>query len=216
VSRRLIDLDTPDRFDPLAFGDRRFESCYLQAARGPRAVTVAIGCDQLASMVERMVTIIDELERRGLVAIDPAGAVAVDPGDQAAKPPAGPPHEDFVADSLSIAWDDDGGRLIVEARSISFDAGAGESAPARQQRATMAGPAPWDDEGIEEHPEDDPMGPDVLRVRLRPVMAQRFVRQATRISAANRRTCPICGAGLGLGRHQCPGPGRPPGRPLDG
>ena len=200
MSRRIVDLDAPDRFVPVAFGAPGGESFYLQAAREGRAFSVALGREQLALLAERMLTIIDELERRGLLAID-AG-----PGMDGTSLDA-PLREDFATGALSIAWDDDGDRLIVEAHSISFDAGAGESVPPPEgHRASGDATTPWDDADTEEHSDDDPMGPDVLRVRLRPVMAQHFVREAVRITAANRQTCAVCGSSLGPGRHRCPGP----------
>ena len=44
------------------------------------------------------------------------------------RPLAQPLQEEFRVGTLVIAWDDDVDRLIVEARSMIFDAGAGESA----------------------------------------------------------------------------------------
>ena len=113
---------------------------------------------------------LDELERRGLVAIDTgAGATTPDP------PLLEPLREEFPVGALAIAWDDDGERFIVEAHSLLFDAGVGESAPPHGQEGDL-----------DEVPDDDPIGPDVLRVRLTPAMAQRFARSAGRIAAGGR------------------------------
>ena len=78
-----------------------------------------------------------------------------------------PLHEEFRVGTLTIAWDEDIDRLIVEARSMTFDAGAGESALRDEEEL--------DDDDI---PDDAPIGPDVLRVRLTPYMAQQFARRA--------------------------------------
>ena len=88
-----------------------------------------------------------------------------------------PLHEEFRVGTLVIAWDEDVDRLIVEARSMTFDAGAGESAVR-------------DSEDLDEDdiPDDAPIGPDVLRVRLTPFMAQQFARRANSVS-------PVSGAG---------------------
>jgi uncharacterized repeat protein (TIGR03847 family) len=166
--RRIIDLDLPDRFVAAAVGTPGEETFVLQAVRGPRVVTVTLQREQLAFLAERLLPILDELERRGLLAIDVgAGPAALEPLV------VEPLREEFVVGALSIAWDDDGDRVIVEAQAVLFDAGIGESAPPRDR-----------DVDLEEVPDEDPIGPDVLRVRTAPVMAQRFARQAGRIAAA--------------------------------
>lgn len=217
MTRRIIDLDDPGRFVVGTASGLGGTAFYLQAARGPRVISVALEREQLALLADRMLTIIDELERRGLVAIDTGlrnpderaprsdgltrrpESLALRSDERALDPPS---REDFVVGALTIAWDDDGDRLIVEAHSISFDAGAGESAPP---------PGVDDDDKDHDHPEDipddDPIGPDVLRVRLTPVMAQRFARRAMHISAVGRQICPLCGSSLGVGHHRCPGQG---------
>ena len=87
-----------------------------------------------------------------------------------------PWHEEFRAGTLTIAWDDDGDRIIIEAQALAFDAGAGESAPL---------PGEEFDRGVDaEVPDDDPLGPDLLRVRLTPWMAQRFARQAAQMASS--------------------------------
>ena len=207
MTRRIIDLDDPDRFVAVTTIGRDETAFHLQTVRGPRGMSVALERDQLALLADRMLTIIDELERRGLVAID-AGLTyewALRNDDQALDPHS---RDDFVVGTLTIAWDDDGDRLIVEAHSILFDAGAGESAalPGLAPPPGFA-PPPGADEDPEDIPDDDPIGPDVLRVRLTPVMAQRFARRAMHISAVAQQTCPLCGTSLGMGRHRCPGPG---------
>ena len=106
----------------------------------------------MSILADRVLAIVDEVERRGLAAIDagPAGIPDERPLQQ-------PLLEEFRVGTLVIAWDDDIDRLIVEARSMTFDAGAGES-------AMREGDEPDEDD----IPDDAPIGPDVLRVRLTP------------------------------------------------
>lgn len=186
--RRIIDLDAPDRFVALKSSAAGEEGLSLQAIRGSRTVTVALEREQLALLADRLFVILDELERRGLVAIDAA------PGANDEPPLEGPPREAFRAGALTIAWDDDGDRLIIEALSMLFEAGAGERAPPLSEETDA-----------DEVPDDDPIGPDVLRVRLTPVMAQRFARQARQLSAEAPRTCPTCGRPMVPGAQRCPG-----------
>jgi uncharacterized repeat protein (TIGR03847 family) len=193
MGRRIIDIDAPARF--VAGEDEREseEACYVAAVHGRRRVAVILEREQLARLSDRLLAIVDELERRGLVAIE------VGPGEVA---PAEPPGRYvFRAAVLSMAWDEDGHRIIVEARSPDWDAGAGESAP----------PPDSDPEAdVEEVPDDAPLGPDVLRVRLKPFMAQRFARQAMQVAASRTGRCPSCAQPVGQGLHRCPGPGTAP------
>jgi uncharacterized repeat protein (TIGR03847 family) len=166
--RRIFDIDGPDRFVAgLADEDGDGESCYLQAVRGTRVVTVALERQQVGLLAERMLLLVGELERRGLLAIE-------------AEPTAGrdalrmsePGHEEFHVGTLTIGWDNDSSRVVLEAYAMVFDAGAGESA------------LPPDDEPDDsEIPDDDPLGPDLLRVRLTPAMALRFARRAARLAS---------------------------------
>jgi uncharacterized repeat protein (TIGR03847 family) len=167
VKRRIHDFDAPDRFAVDTVGGPNEEVVIVQAVRGARVVSVALERDQLALLADRTMVILDELERRGLVAIDaapssPTNARALDE----------PVIEAFRAGTLTIAWDDDGDRLIIEAIAMASDPGAGESA---------APPGEADDDEV---PDDEPMGPDLLRVRLTPVMAQRFARHAGQIASS--------------------------------
>jgi hypothetical protein len=121
-----------------------------------------------------MLLICGELERRGLLAIEagPPSVADPSPGSSGGSVLAGPPREEFRVGTLTIGWDNDSSRIIVEAFALVFDAGAGES-------ALMPDTEP-DDEDISD---DDPLGPDVMRVRLTPLMALRFARQAARIAS---------------------------------
>jgi len=168
VKRHIIDLDSPDRFVAgTAADDPDDETVYLQAVRGARVVTVALERQQIALLSHRLLLICGELERRGLMAIEVAPARG-----PASAPLVGPLHEVFRVGTLTVGWDNDSSRVVVEAFALVFDAGAGESAllPDREP----------DDEDASD---DDPLGPDLMRVRLTPLMALRFARQAARIAS---------------------------------
>jgi uncharacterized repeat protein (TIGR03847 family) len=169
MKRRVVDLDRPKRFAAIRVGASGEGGYFLLAGRGSRTHTVALEREQLALLGERLLVIIDELERRGLLAIDAGLSVASD------APPGGrPPREDFHAGTLTLSWDEDGDRIVIEAFAMDADSGIGEHAP-RPDRSSEGGE---DDLAAD----DDPLGPDVLRVRLIPVMAQRFARQACRLA----------------------------------
>ena len=187
MPRRIIEFYEPDRFSTGSLGEPGEGTFYLQAVKGEHVASVALEKEQVAILADRLLIVVDELERRGLAAIE-ATAAALDerPLDQ-------PLLEEFQVGTLTIAWDDDVDRLVVEARSRTFD-GAGESAAPEAADSV-------DDE--DEIPDDAPIGPDVLRVRLTPFMAQQFARRAGRV-VAGVPLCPFCGEPLRPTGHHCP------------
>jgi uncharacterized repeat protein (TIGR03847 family) len=187
MTRRIIDFDMPDRFATGTAGEPGDRSFFLQARQGSRMTTVQLEKEQVAVLADRVLAIIDEVERRGLAAIDAGAAGAIDE-----QPLEQPLHEDFRVGTMIIAWDEDVDRLIVEARSMVFDAGAGEVALREDEEV--------DDDDI---PDDAPIGPDVLRVRLTPYMAQQFARRANSVVAGGQPTCPYCGQVLERHGHFC-------------
>jgi len=187
MTRRIIDLETPDRFATGAIGESGERTFFLQAVQGPHVATVQLEQEQVSVLADRVLAIIDEVERRGLAAIDagPAGLPDERPLEQ-------PLYEEFQVGTMIIAWDEDVDRLVVEARSMTFDAGVGESAPRETDEI--------DEDDI---PDDAPIGPDVLRVHLTPLMAQQFARRANSVVAGGQPTCPYCGRILQPVGHFC-------------
>jgi uncharacterized repeat protein (TIGR03847 family) len=187
MTRRIIDLDLPDRFATGTLGEPGERTYFLQAVQGRQVTTVQLEKEQVAVLADRVLAVIDEVERRGLTAIDagPAGRLDERPLEQ-------PLHEEFRVGTMIIAWDEDVDQLVVEARSMTFDAGAGDVAVRDDDEL--------DDDDI---PDDAPIGPDVLRVHLTPFMAQQFARRANSVVAGGRPVCPYCGALLEPSGHFC-------------
>ncbi len=185
-----MDFDAPDRFATSAVDDAGDRVFYLQAVQGVRRASVMLEKEQVAILADRVLAIIDELERRGLAAID-AGAHGI----ADTRPLRAPVREEFRVGTMTIAWDDDVDELVIEARSMTFDAGAGDSAVR-------------DDPELDEDdiPDDAPIGPDVLRVHLTPWMAQQFARRADAVVSDGRPACPFCGEPLEPTGHLCPRP----------
>jgi uncharacterized repeat protein (TIGR03847 family) len=90
-----------------------------------------------------------------------------------------PTTELFGVGLLAIAWDEERSHLTVEARPIDE---AGEYL---------------------ETADDDPDGPDLLRVHLSPEQGLVFVRTVASLVAAGRPTCPYCGEPLDPSGHFC-------------
>lgn len=114
-----------------------------------------------------------------LVAVGQAGGTAM---TDAAEMPAieQPVVPLFRVGALTLAWDPERSSVLIEARPI-------------------------DEEG--EYPEvadEDPSGPDLVRVWLDAAAARRFAVQAAALVAAGRPLCPFCGQPLDPAGHFCP------------
>lgn len=187
MTRRIIDLALPERFATGTLGEPGDRTFFLQAVHGRVVTTVQLEKEQVVALADRVLAIIDEVERRGLTAIDAGPA-----GELDERPLAQPVHEEFRVGTMIIAWDEDVDQLVVEARSMTFDAGAGDVALRDS-----------DDLDEDDIPDDAPIGPDVLRVHLTPHMAQQFARRANSVVAGGKPVCPYCGAVLGPSGHFC-------------
>lgn len=179
MTRRIFIFDPPDRFVAGAVGVPGQRTFYLQARSGERVVSVSLEKVQVAVLAERLDRLVDELERRGLATTSegiPEGA-ASGPLDE-------PLNEIFRAGTLTLGWDPEAERILIEAR---------------EQR-----PEDEDADEAVEWRDDDPTGPDVLRVRISPAVARAFAEAAAEVVAAGRPPCPLCGAPLDPTGHLCP------------
>lgn len=163
-------------------GQRTF---FLQAREGPRVVSVALEKVQVAVLADRLGQLLEELGRQGVIA-----AVETAPMPDAA-PLEEPLNDVFRAGRLTLGWDVEAERVLVEARA-EVD---GEGEPADTEESEGVGDG--DDEGDED-------GPDVFTVRLTPATAQAFVERAVGVVGAGRPPCPLCGQPLDPQGHLCP------------
>lgn len=180
MPRRLFVFDLPDRFATGTVGEPGNRSFFLQARDGRRVVSVALEKAQVAVLAERLGKLLVELDRRGIVE-DPPSAIKPDE-----RPLDEPLNEAFRATTLTLGWDGDAERILIEARAPSEDDEEGE------------------DETIVELEDDDEDGPDLLRVRLTADAARTFVERAFRVIRAGRPPCPLCGNPLDATGHICP------------
>ena len=91
-----------------------------------------------------------------------------------------PVGELFRVGAIALAWDADAERLVIEAQPLSEEADYVEVA------------------------DDDPDGPDLMRVRIAPAAAQSFAKRAAQLVASGRPACPFCGMPLEPTGHFCP------------
>jgi len=181
MPRRRYLFDPPERFVAGTVGQPGDRTFFLQARDGVRVVSVVLEKVQVAVLADRLGELLSELERRGIEAAEAAEratAPGVDNG-----PLDEPLNEAFRAGSLTLGWDGDAERVLVEARAQSED---GEEIDP------------------DEDDDEDEDGPDLLRVRMTADAARSFVARATRIVGAGRPPCPLCGAPLDPQGHICP------------
>jgi uncharacterized repeat protein (TIGR03847 family) len=180
MPRRRYLFDPPERFVAGTVGQPGDRTFFLQARDGPRVVSIVLEKVQVAVLADRLGELLLELERRGVPAA--AGAIRpVLPDDT--EPLDEPINEAFRAGSLTLGWDGDAERVLVEARAQSED---GEEIDP------------------DEDDDEDEDGPDLLRVRMTADAARSFVTRATRVIGAGRPPCPLCGAPLDPQGHICP------------
>jgi hypothetical protein len=197
-----MDFADPDRFVAGTVGEPGQRTFFIQAVQGPRVASVALEKAQVAVLADRLIAVVDELERRGLAATE-AGLTDDD------RPLDEPLREEFRVGTLTIAWDDDLDRLVVEARSM--EPGDAEPPDPNPFRLFLVSEATAEVEEVDEGeddeedvPDDAPVGPDVMRVRITAAMAQGFARRALRVVAAGRPSCPFCGLPIERTGHLCP------------
>ncbi len=174
--RRYL-FDPPERFVAGTVGQPGDRTFFLQARDGARIVSIVLEKVQVAVLADRLRDLLAELERRGVASAnaDPTAIVPDDTG-----PLDEPINEAFRAGMLTLGWDGEDERILVEAHAQS----EGEA---------------------DAEPDDDEMDElDLLRVRITADTARSFVVRAARIVASGRPPCPLCGAPLDPQGHICP------------
>jgi uncharacterized repeat protein (TIGR03847 family) len=183
MPRRLFVFDLPDRFATGTVGEPGNRAFFLQARDGRRVVSVALEKAQVAVLAERLGLLLTELDKRGATGGGNPVTEAIEPDE---RPLDEPLNEAFRATTLTLGWDVEAERILIEARSQSD---ADDEAAADE---------------IADIDDEDEDGPDLLRVRLSAGAARTFVERAFRVIRAGRPPCPLCGNPLDATGHICP------------
>jgi uncharacterized repeat protein (TIGR03847 family) len=178
MARWSLDFDPPDRFVAGALGRPGARTFYLQARSGDRIASVVLEKSQLSVLAERVDDLLDEVLRRGDASV-PALA-AGDTGDT--DPLELPVREEFRVGTMSLAWNADTERIVIECYSedADFPIGTGR--------------------------QDGPPGEGtVLRVTLTGSAGRSFAQRSLAVVAGGQQTCPFCGGPLDPATgHVCP------------
>lgn len=188
MSRRIYDFGLPDRFVAGTVGPPGNRTFFLQAKRGSALVSVALEKVQVQVLAERVTLLLAEVARRGVRVPE-----ALTPADDDTAPLDEPLVEAFRVGTMTLSWNGDSDEIVVETRARAEEDDEGDESEDED-----------DEEEELELADDDPDGPDLVRVRLTPVRARAFAERALRTVAAGRPPCPLCGQPLDPTGHLCP------------
>ncbi len=180
--------EQPDRFIAGTVGEPGQRTFFLQAAEGTRVTSVALEKQQVSILAERVDELLDEALRRSggdptIPAIAPSGVGDKEPLEQ-------PIVEEFRVGTITLAWDEDAGQVVIELFPVSED------------DAVVASDDTGDDDEVAV--EVEVTASEVLVVKLDPGYARAFVRRAQSVVSAGRAPCPFCGSPLDPDGHVCP------------
>ncbi|MEO5919099.1 MAG: DUF3090 family protein [Candidatus Limnocylindrales bacterium] len=200
MPRRTFHFDPPDRFIAGTIGEPGNRTFFLQARQGSRIVSVSLEKAQVAALADRLGRMLVELDERGIVKLEAPGSEDVAPLDE-------PLSEAFRAGTLTLGWDGDVERVLIEARALGAD---DEDEDEEDEDEEAAGV----DDPIETQTlvaaisnllaDSDTDGPDIFRVHVTATAARAFVEQAIRVVRSGRPPCPLCGNPLDSQGHICP------------
>ena len=180
MARVVHSYDDPDRFVAGTVGEPGARTFFLQARAGGRLTSVACEKEQVMALAERLDVMLDEVARRfDRDPVTPAGDDDTDPLEQ-------PIEEEFRAGTMTLAWEADAERVVIEVFAVV----AAEQAELEETDPVTA--------AIES---DDA---EVFIVRISEEQARAFARRAVALVASGRPSCPFCGRPIDAEGHICP------------
>lgn len=179
-------FDPPDRFIAGTVGEPGQRVFFLQARSGTRVTSVALEKQQVQILGERVDELLDELMTSGGVVADippvtPVEAVDTAPLDQ-------PIVEEFRAGTITLSWDAEDERVVIEVFPV----------------VEVALPIEADEDDLVDLPIDEPEPSELFVVRLAPEQARVFATRAASVVQAGRPSCQFCGGPVDAAGHLCP------------
>jgi uncharacterized repeat protein (TIGR03847 family) len=181
MARVVHSYDDPDRFVAGTVGEPGARTFFLQARDGARLTSVACEKEQVMALAERLDVMLDEVARR--FDRQPSAPVGVDDTD----PLEQPIEEEFRAGTMTLAWEANAERVVIEVFAVVAE--------------TEAGPEQSDDPVTAALESDDG---EVFIVRISEEQARAFARRAVALVASGRPACPFCGRPIDPEGHICP------------
>ena len=179
-------FDPPERFVVGTVGEPGQRTFFLQAREGLRVISVALEKQQVQILGERIDELLDELMAAGGVAsvipaITPVEQIDTGPLEQ-------PIVEEFRAGTITLSWDADDERIVVEVFPV----------------VEIVVPIEADEDDLVDLPIDEPEPEELFVVRLMPAQARVFATRAASVVSAGRPACQFCGGPVDPGGHLCP------------
>ena len=177
-------FDPPERFVAGTVGEPGQRTFFLQAREGTRIISVSLEKQQVAALAERVDELLDELMRAApeellIPAIAPRGTADNAPLEQ-------PIEEEFRAGTMTLSWDGDDQRVVIEVFPFT--------------EAAVVSPEQLQDD-LEDLLEPEP--DEILLVRLPAAAARSFVERSRTVIGAGRPDCPFCGEPVDPNGHLC-------------
>jgi uncharacterized repeat protein (TIGR03847 family) len=179
-------FDPPERFVAGTVGEPGHRTFFLQAREGPRVTSVALEKQQVAILGERIDELLDELMSAGGVA---SLIPAITPVEQIDNGPLEQPIvEEFRAGTITLSWDVDDERIVIEVFPV----------------VEVDVPIEADEDDLVDLPIDEPEPEELFVVRLTPAQARIFATRAASVVSAGRPACQFCGGPVDPAGHLCP------------
>jgi uncharacterized repeat protein (TIGR03847 family) len=174
-------FDPPERFVTGTVGEPGQRTFFLQARSGSHLVTVALEKQQVAALAERIDELLDEVmaTQGGAATIPAVAPLDLEDGE----PLEQPIEEEFRAGTMTLSWDPDDARVVIEVFPFT--------------EAAVVAPDQVEEDF--EEPEPD----ELLLVRIPAGAARAFVKRATQVLGAGRPSCPFCGSPVDAEGHLC-------------
>ena len=179
-------FDPPERFVAGTVGEPGQRTFFLQARDGVRVTSVALEKQQVQILGERIDELLDELMSAGGIA---SLIPALTPVDQVDNGPLEQPIvEEFRAGTITLSWDADDERVVVEVFPV----------------VDVVMPIEADEDELVDLPIDEPEPDELFVVRLTPAQARIFATRAASVVSAGRPACQFCGGPVDPAGHLCP------------
>jgi uncharacterized repeat protein (TIGR03847 family) len=172
--------DPPERFVAGTVGEPGQRTFFLQARAGNRMTSVALEKQQVSVLATRIEELLDEVMNASDSAVPAMAPLDLEDSE----PLEQPIDEEFRAGTMTLSWDAEDERVVVEVFPYSEEAVAAPDQP---------------EEEIEE-PEPE----ELFVVRLPAGLARAFSKRAQAVVAAGRQPCPFCGGPVDPAGHLCP------------
>lgn len=174
-------FDPPERFVAGTVGPPGQRTFFLQARAGARLVSVALEKQQVQALAERVDELLDEVLANSqsdavIPAVAPLGLDDTEPLEQ-------PIEEEFRAGTMTLSWDPDDERVVIEVFPYT--------------EAAVLTPDQLDEDF------EEPDADEIFLVRLPAGSARAFVKRAGQVLGAGRPDCPFCGSPIDPDGHLC-------------